>query len=134
MTLGRLLCAFLPEGHAYELSIAALLAGSASCMCLQAFVESWVGSLGLFALTGLFFAGTWPLIVGMAASRQPEATGAVVGLTVACGSLGCVVAPVVLGMLFGRGHSGAAFMLKGACLFAACFCLVLSRRRWKAAE
>jgi hypothetical protein len=46
-------------------------------------------------------AGTWPTIVAKAARDNAERASTVVGITVAAGSLGCIVAPPIMGLLFG---------------------------------
>ena len=119
MVVGRLACAFIPEGHSYERTIGSLLLLSGLSLLLQVLFRSWLTSIALFALTGLFFAGTWPLIVAMVASRHVERCGTAVGLAVACGSLGCVAAPPILGPRIVSDWPQSAFVISGSCLLVA---------------
>lgn len=100
VALGRVICAFLPEELSYEYVVAALCGLSALSLLAQAWITGWVGATIGFALTGLLFAGSWPLIVGLTATRNPRHSGTVIGLTVAVGSLGCVAAPPFMEWLF----------------------------------
>jgi len=116
MVIGRILCAFIPEGHAYEVAIGALLLCAMCTMLGQAAINSWRLSVVCFGLTGLSFAGTWPLIVAMVASRHPHSSGAAVGVTVACGAVGCIAAPLLLGPLFAGPRPAIAFYVTAASL------------------
>jgi fucose permease len=99
MACGRLLCTLVPEDHPYEGVIALLFALSGAALAAQGFVRDWRLGFVLFALFGFFCSGTWPLIVGLAASRNPLYSGTAVGVTVAVGSLGVVAAPWVMNLL-----------------------------------
>jgi MFS family permease len=100
MGLGRILCALIPERVAYRPIIAGLLLLTALALLLQYWASGWVVSLVLFALAGLACAGTWPLIIGMTASRHAGYSGTVLGITIAVGALGCAAAPTVMNALF----------------------------------
>ncbi len=101
MIIGRFVCAFIPEDHSYEITIGSLCILGAAAVLAQIFVEDWRFSIVCFGLNGLAYAGIWPLIVGMAAARSSARdSGRVVGVTVASGALGCIVAPPVLGFIF----------------------------------
>jgi len=76
---------------------------------LQYWASGWVVSLVLFALTGLACAGTWPLIIGMTASRFPGYSGTVLGITIAVGAMGCAMAPTVMNALFDHITASAVF-------------------------
>lgn len=99
VTAGRIVCAFLPEAHSYEKTLAALLIAMAGALLAQRWAVDWRMSLGFFILAGLFMSGIWPFIVGLAISGNPRYSGTVVGLTVAIGSLGVVVAPPMMDLL-----------------------------------
>ena len=116
MTLGRIICAFMPERHSYGYTITLLLGLSTVAILGQMFTDSWARSVILFGLAGFFFAGTWPLIVGMVAARSGDASGSAVGITVACGSLGCVAGPPVLGPLCEGQYPGWMFAVMAAAL------------------
>ena len=116
MVVGRVACALVPEGQAYESTIGLLFALSGLSIAAQWWAGGWVASLLLFAATGLFFAGTWPLIVGLAAARSGNASGRVVGITVACGALGCVVAPPLFGPVLAGATPRLAFLGLAGCL------------------
>lgn len=102
MAVGRSLCALLPERHAYETPLRILLAASAAALAAQGFVTDWRVSWGLFALTGFLMSGVWPLMVGMAAARNPSHSGTVVGLTCAAGALGAALAAPLMNALYRR--------------------------------
>ncbi len=125
MLAGRTLCAFLPERASYEKALTALFLLSAAALAAQGGVAAWPWSLVLFALAGFFFAGTWPLLVGLAAARTPARTGTAVGLTVAVGALGVVAAPPFMRFVLAHASADAAFtiaavpLLVGAGLMAA---------------
>lgn len=111
MMLGRLLCAWLPEEHPHALVIAGLLGLGAAASAAHLIGLGWQAEVALFALTGLAFAGTWPLIVGLVAARHPRHTGTVVGLTAGLGSLGCILAAPLLRPLMAGARPALAFAL-----------------------
>jgi fucose permease len=119
MMVGRLLCALLPEDHPHERVVAALLTIGALCSVAHLGVADWQGDLWLFALTGLAFAGTWPLIIGLATARHPRQTGTVVGLAAGIGSVGCILAPPLLRPLVASTRPATAFALAGILLVLA---------------
>lgn len=100
MAIGRVLCALLPERLAYETPLRILLLAAAVTLAAQAVVTDWRASFGLFALTGFLMSGIWPLIVGLAAGRNPVHSGTVVGLTCAAGALGGAAAAPLMNALF----------------------------------
>lgn len=100
MTVGRILCALIPESFSFQKIIAFLMFISGILLAAQSVVDEWHVSLILFALTGFIFSGTWPLIVGMTATYNPGYSGTVIGVTIATGALGCVFAPPLTGLLF----------------------------------
>lgn len=109
MGLGRILCALIPERVPYPPVIAGLLLLTTLPLILQYWASGWVVSLVLFALTGLACAGTWPLIIGMTASRFPGYSGTVLGITIAVGAMGCAMAPTVMNALFDHITASAVF-------------------------
>jgi fucose permease len=129
--LGRLVCAFIPERFPYELAIGGLLSGSVVMLLLQPFASSWGVSLVLYVLTGLCFAGVWPLIVGMVAARH-AGSGAVVGFAIALGSIGCIAAAPVFGTAFATRAPVLAFGGVALCMALGvllCLHLFVSERR-----
>jgi len=112
MTVGRILCAAVPEEASYEKLLAALLTASALSLVLQGWYPGWRSSLAGFCLTGLLFSGIWPLLVGLASARHPDQSGTVVGIVVAAGSLGCVTAPPLMRWLLEL-NPRAAFGIAG---------------------
>lgn len=124
--IGRILCAFIPQRQAYELVIAPLLFCASLCVLSQIFISSWQLSFVMFCALGLAFAGTWPLIVSMAASRNLANSGTATGITIAVGSLGCIINPLVLGPLLDQGQSRQVFILLGFFLFLGSYLMVLS--------
>lgn len=121
MTVGRLICAVIPERFSFERLVALLMAGSGVTLLAQGLNAHWGVHLALFGVTGFVFAGTWPLIIGLTTGRNPGLSGTVVGLTVAVGALGCIVAPLVLGGLFLVLPAGGVFALLSLPLFAGAF-------------
>ena len=118
MVFGRLACAFLPEHHGYEPVIGGLLLASSGVALALVVVQQWQMSIALFALIGLFYAGTWPLIVGLAVHMAPTGqAGRVVGITVACGSLGCVVAPPMLAPVYASASPEWMYAILAGILF-----------------
>jgi len=127
MMVGRLLCALLPEDHPHERVIAALLVLGAGCSAAHLAGLPWEGDVCLFALTGLAFAGTWPLIIGLATARHPQHTGTVVGLATGLGSIGAIAAAPLLRPLISGTRPATAFALAAALLaFAAAVILLPS--------
>jgi MFS family permease len=100
MGIGRFLCALIPERIAYRPVIVGLLFLTTVTLVLQNWASGWVASLVLFALSGLACSGIWPLIIGMTASVHAGYSGTVLGITIAVGALGCVVAPTVMNTFF----------------------------------
>jgi len=101
MLVGRLLCSILPPALAdRKLIVGAMLAGAAA-ITLTIPMPGWPHVLGALLLASFLMAGTWPTIVAKAARDNAERASTVVGITVAAGSLGCIVAPPVMGLLFG---------------------------------
>ena len=76
-----------------------MLLSGASLAC-QGVDSTWTTAIVWFAITGFIFSGTWPLIVGLSATRNPGYSGTVVGITVAAGAIGCITAPPILSYLF----------------------------------
>jgi fucose permease len=132
--IGRIACAFIPQGQAYELVIAPLLLCASLCVIAQSFINSWQLSFALFFVLGLCFAGTWPLIVSMAASRNLADSGTAAGITIAFGSLGCIFNPLVLGPLFDSGQAQRVFVLLSFFLFFASYLMFLSLLQQRPAQ
>ena len=126
MIIGRILCAFLPQKQAYEYVIGALLLLAGLSCVAQSLVETWQASMALFTLTGLAFAGTWPMIVSMASYRNLEDSGTAAGITISVGSLGCIANPFVIAPIFKAGRYDHAFMLLGGILLFGAAMMMLS--------
>jgi AAHS family benzoate transporter-like MFS transporter len=101
MLVGRLLCSILPPALADRKLIAGTMAAGAAALGLTLVMPGWVGALGVLLLASFLMAGAWPTIVAKTARDNAERASTVVGITVAAGSLGCIVAPPVMGLLFG---------------------------------
>jgi fucose permease len=100
MLVGRLLCSVLPPELADRKLIVGAMLGGAGAILLTIPMPGWLGALGAFLLASFLMAGTWPTIVAKAARDNADRASTVVGITVAAGSLGCIVAPPVMGLLF----------------------------------
>lgn len=111
MGLGRILCALTPESFPQHRLIGLIFLSSGLALALQAFVESWQGSLILFALTGFCLSGLWALIVAVAAAYDLTGSATAIGITIACGALGCIAAPPVMSVLIWGVGGKWAFVL-----------------------
>lgn len=98
--VGRLLCACIPEGVATKRILTLLFLGGAAALAAQGLVADWRVSFALFSVSGLLFAGTWPLLVELTAVWNPRHTATAVGLTIAAGALGVVAAPPLMAVAF----------------------------------
>lgn len=116
MLVGRLLCAALPERLPTGRLITALTILSAAVLAVQFLAQGWVVSLALFGVTGFLFSGIWPLTVALCANVHPDRTGSAVGLVIAIGSLGVVVAPMVVDTLLQTGYGRYIFPVLGLAL------------------
>jgi fucose permease len=101
MLVGRLLCSVLPPALADRKLIAGTMAAGAAALVLTLAMPGWVSALAVLLLASFLMAGAWPTIVAKTARDNAERASTVVGITVAAGSLGCIVAPPVMGLLFG---------------------------------
>jgi fucose permease len=100
MLVGRLLCSILPPALAdRKLIVVAMLSGAAAIL-LALPMPGWRSALGALLLASFLMAGAWPTIVAKVARDNAGRASTVVGITVAAGSLGCIVAPPVMGLLF----------------------------------
>ena len=120
MTLGRMLCAFIHESVSYRKIIAILMLVAGILMFSQMLVQQWQISVALFALTGFVFSGIWPMIIGYTAKINPGYSGTVIGITVASGALGTVVAAPIMGMCFHLFPLAYAFGFASLSLLAGC--------------
>ncbi len=118
MALGRLLCAALPEHLDGGRIVTLLLLAAAAVLAALPLCRGWQSAFALLTLTGFVFAGTWPLIVGLATAWNPRYSGTVVGVTVAVGSLGCIAAPLALAPAFQRLPPVTVFPLSALALLA----------------
>ncbi len=118
LTAGRVVCAFIPEHIDYRKVIAFLMLISFPIMACQSLAATWQMALVIVVFTGLALSGTWPLIVGMTAHWNPGYSGTVVGITIACGALGVVAAPLVMAPLFKWTPAPVAFSLASLPLLA----------------
>lgn len=100
MTLGRMICAFIDESVSYRKIIASMMFVAGILMLSQTMVQQWQISLVIFALTGFVFSGIWPMIIGYTAKINPGYSGTVIGITVASGAIGAVVAAPIMGLCF----------------------------------
>lgn len=129
MTLGRMLCALIPESVSYRKIIASLMFASGLLMFSQMFVQQWQVGIVIFALTGFVFSGTWPLIIGLTAKINPGYSGTVIGGTVAAGAVGTVVAAPVMGLCFTLLPLSYAFSFASLSLFIGAVLIVLVKGR-----
>jgi len=127
MTLGRILCAFIPESVSYQKIIASLMFAAWLLMLSQTLAQQWQTSIAIFALTGLVFSGIWPLIIGFTAKINPGYSGTVIGITVAAGALGAVVAAPIMGLGFRLFPVAHAFGFASVSLFTGCAFIALMK-------
>jgi FHS family glucose/mannose:H+ symporter-like MFS transporter len=129
MTLGRMICAFIPEAVSYRKIIAALMFVGGLLMFSQLFIQQWQVGIVIFALTGFVFSGTWPLIIGLTAKINPGYSGTVIGVTVAAGAVGTVVAAPVMGLSFSYLPLSYAFSFASVSLFIGAVLIVFVKGR-----
>ncbi|MBI5725712.1 MAG: MFS transporter [Planctomycetes bacterium] len=103
MLVGRLVCAALPESLPTGRLIAVLSILTAASLAAQGLARDWVFSFAVFGINGLLLSGIWPLIVAQCAGNHPERTGSTVGIVVAVGSLGVVLAPMLVSPMLQSG-------------------------------
>ena len=130
MTLGRTFCAFIPVSMSYRRIIASLMFVGGLLMFSQLFVQQWQIGIVLFGLTGFVFSGTWPLIIGLTAKINPGYSGTVIGVTVAAGAAGTIVAAPVMGLCFNLLPLSYAFSFASASLFIGAI-LILFVKGWQ---
>ncbi len=124
MTVGRVICAFIGESVSYRKIIALLMLASGILMCSQAFVQQWQISVAIFAATGFVFSGIWPLIIGYTAKINPGYSGTVIGITVASGALGTLVAAPAMGLCFNLFPLAYGFSIASSSMLAGCLLIV----------
>ena len=91
MLVGRLLCSILPATLADRKLIAGAMLSGATAILLTIPLPGWPGALGAILTASFLMAGTWPTIVATTARGNAGRTSAVVGITVAAGSVGCIL-------------------------------------------
>lgn len=128
MMLSRWGCAVIPERIPYVPLIVALLLLTALTLVLQQWASNWVSCLILLVLTGTALSGIWPLIVGLSAALNSRHSGTVLGITIAAGSLGCVVAPTLMNALFTYAPVRTIFPILAIPLLLAAFALLMTGR------
>jgi fucose permease len=100
MLVGRLLCSILPATLADRKLIAGAMLSGATAILLTILLPGWPGALGAILVASFLMAGTWPTIMATTARANASRASAVVGITVAAGSIGCILAPPIMGLLF----------------------------------
>ena len=125
--LGRIICANVPTRLVNEHLIASLMFLVALLILPQGWLKAWPFSMVLFGVTGLVCSGIWPFIVSLASSRNLEDSGAASGIIVSSGSLGCIAAPILVGVLFDAGRVATAYATLSAFLTFGAIILLLAR-------
>ena len=100
MLVGRLLCSILPATLADRKLIAGAMLSGATAILLTIPMPGWPGALAAILAASFLMAGTWPTIMATTARANAGRASAVVGITVAAGSVGCILAPPIMGLLF----------------------------------
>ena len=100
MLVGRLLCSVLPATLADRKLIAGAMLSGATAILLTIPMPGWPGALAAILAASFLMAGTWPTIMATTARENAGRASAVVGITVAAGSVGCILAPPIMGLLF----------------------------------
>lgn len=100
MLLGRVLCSLLPGRIADRKIVSSTMVLGAAAVAASSQAGDWRSALACFLGAGFFMAGAWPTVVALTAARHRAVSSTVVGVTVAVGSLGCVIAPPIMGLLF----------------------------------
>ena len=100
MLLGRLLCGLLPGRWSDRGLIFTTMALGAAAVAASLLAVDWRYALACFVASAFLMGGAWPTTVALTGARHRRRASTVVGVTVAIGALGCVVAPPVMGGLF----------------------------------
>ena len=101
MLVGRLLAGFLPARLPDLPLITGTMALAAAAVAAAAFTNGWPAALLCFVMASFIMASAWPTVVALAAARNPTNANTVIGMTVAAGSLGCIISPPIMGRLLG---------------------------------
>jgi len=100
ITLGRFICATLLEhGAPPRLTLAGLAVLSGVCLLLAAWTGHRLAAEILFAVSGLFLSGMFPILVGYSGDLAPSASGSFFILVQAVGMLGASMAGKAVGVL-----------------------------------
>ena len=100
MLLGRMLCSVLPKELGDRKLIFVTMTLGAVSIAFSLFVKGWGSSLACFLMAGFLMSGSWPTTIALTAAGHRHRASTVVGVTVAVGSLGCIVGPPIMGFLF----------------------------------
>ncbi|MCC6730343.1 MAG: MFS transporter [Chthonomonadales bacterium] len=131
MTAGRVLTSGL-AGRWAPMHLAAWMGagGAVAAACSLPWASPGPIVAGV-AVTGLFFAGLFGLVVAEAGNRYPAVAGTVFGLVIAAGGVGGAVLPWFVGILAdaGLGWRGALLAAPAAVALTAAISARLARRR-----
>ena len=111
MLVGRLLCGLLPGRWSDRGLIFLTMALGAAAVALSLLAGDWRYALLCFVAAAFLMGGAWPTTVALTGARHRRRASTVVGVTVAIGALGCVVAPPVMGALFQFADPGLVMAL-----------------------
>jgi fucose permease len=100
MLVGRVLCGLLPGRIADRKLVSSTMMVGAVMVAASFLAGDWPSALAFFLGAGFLMAGAWPTVIALTAAQHREFASTVVGVTVAIGSLGCVIAPPLMGLLF----------------------------------
>jgi MFS family permease len=128
MLVGRTLAGFLPARLPDRLFIAVSMTLAGLVVAVSALTHSWPAALFCFVMASFIMAGSWPATVALAAARNPVNTNTVIGMTVAAGSIGCILSPLIMGHLIGSLNPGVAMSLAAFPLSFGALTIVLGPR------
>ena len=100
MLVGRLLCGLLPDRWSERGLIFLTMSLGGAAVAASLLTSDWRYALASFVAAGFLMGGAWPTAVALTGARHRRYASTVVGLTVALGALGCVVAPPLMGSMF----------------------------------
>jgi fucose permease len=100
MLVGRLLCGWLPDHWSERVLISLTMGLGAIAVAASLLAGDWRYALAFFVAAAFLMGGAWPTAVALTGARHRRHASTVVGVTVALGALGCIVAPPLMGAMF----------------------------------
>lgn len=97
LTLGRWLCSLISDRFSYSGLLLLLCSGAALTTGLAALMPTAGGSVALFAITGVFSSGVFPMIMALGTRQYPQWVSEISGFLAVVAGVGAMVMPWALG-------------------------------------